>query len=142
MRKATSGLTELAHASGTLAHVFKPCEEIGWRLTALRACLDYGEDFSRRPIAHRQLLLRNMSQVLGRFGDDPSDFLVYWSPIAHARMIDRSDHDGGGTQYAVRRAHLSDVTCFHMAESTDEQIMRFARTCLRKRSISGTISGP
>lgn len=142
VRRATAGLIELEAPNGTLAHVFKPCDEIGWRLTALRACLDYGEDFARRPISHRQLLLRNMPQVVGKTGDDPSDFLIYWSPVSHAEMIDRSVDRGGGTRYAVRRAHLSDVPCFHLSEKTDEQIARFARQCLRKRSVSGTIAGP
>lgn len=142
VRRASAGLVELEAPSGTLSHVFKPCDDIGWRLTALRACLDYGEDFARRPISHRQLILRDMPQVLGKTGDDPSAFLLYWSPVTHTAMIDRGDSRGGGTRYAVRRAHLSDVPCLHLAEKTDEQIMRFARQILRKRANSGTITGP
>lgn len=110
---------------GTRVQIFKPTETIGWTVGALRACLDYSEDLSRRPELHRRLLLRNMRQVLGPRGEDPSNFLVYWSPEPNCVCIDRRKSDGGGTRYAVRRAHLSGVPCFHLSEKTDDEILAF-----------------
>lgn len=127
---SSPGLIERENDSGTRVQVFKPTATIGWTVPSLRACLDYGEDLLHRPEAHRRLLLRNMRQVLGSQGKDPSRFLVYWTPEPHCVCIDRrkseQTRNAGGTRYAVRRAHLSDVRCFHLSEVTDSQILAFA----------------
>lgn len=124
--RTSAGLIERETLTGTQVQIFKPTATIGWTVPALRACLDYSEDFMRRPESHRQLLLRNMRQVLGPKGNDPTNFLVYWSPAPHCVCIDRAKSDGGGTRYAVRRAHLSAVPCFHLSEKTDDEILAFA----------------
>ncbi len=127
---SSRGLIERENDSGTRVQVFKPTETIGWTVPALRACLDYGEDLLHRQESHRQLLLRNMRQVLGPQDKDPSRFLVYWAPEPHCVCIDRrkseQTRNAGGTRYAVRRAHLSDVPCFHLSERSDAEILAFA----------------
>lgn len=117
---------------GQISHCFKPIERYsgkgGWRVPALRACMDYGDDLTQRPISHRQLFLRNMSQVLGADGNQPSKFLVYWTPVSQSETLDRHCDTGGGSRYAVRRAFLSEIPCFHLAEKTDSEILEFARS--------------
>jgi hypothetical protein len=56
----------------------------------------------------QDVLARNMLQVLGQDGDDPSEFLVCWTPAGL---------DDGGTGYALRCAKAHGVVAFNLKDT-------------------------
>jgi hypothetical protein len=93
--------------------IFTPKGDIpGWAFVEIRKHIPPGRDFDRfRPYVQR-LLARNMMQVLGWKGDEPSDFLVCWT---------MAGKDDGGTGYAVRCAHAHGVPVYNL-RNVDEEL--------------------
>lgn len=79
----------------------------------------------------RGLLARNMMQVLGDYGNNPSKFLVCWTPAE-----DYNTSLVGGTGYAIRCAMLNDIPVYNLVyEDQREAFEDLLRSILTNRVL-------
>ena len=70
------------------------------------------DDSSRMRRYVRNLLARNMYQILGKSLDTPVDCVICWTP--GAQLL-------GGTRYAIRLAQLKEIDVYNLADSDTVQ---------------------
>lgn len=95
----------------------------------------YGErlDYMKRPI--KLLMARNVQQVLGPTLDEPSAFVVCWTPDGITDGSQRT-RKTGGTGQAISIATRYDVPVFNLARHDFEDIDNFIHTYDFKQSTT------
>jgi len=76
-----------------------------------------GWQFLKRPT--RLLMARNIYQVLGYELDDPSDFVVCWTPDGSITRAERTK-ETGGTGQAIACASFHNIPIFNLAREGSE----------------------
>ena len=77
----------------------------------------------------KNLLARNMMQVLGKDGETPVKFILCWTPEG-----DYSDSSVGGTGYALRCALLNNIPIFNLnSEDQENNFKNYLRNLLLKK---------
>lgn len=120
---ARANTTPPAH----LIEVFRPEDVLPWCYKELEEHLDPGVSQQSMAPVVRGLLARNMQQVLGRHGDSPSAFVLYWS-----KMSDGTHHRGGGTRYAVRCAQAHGIPTLNLLDTDFSAAFAWATGCLQR----------
>lgn len=83
-----------------------------WTFRLVREFLDPGRKLETFGPGVRNLLARNMQQVLGRNGDSPSMFVLYWTAAESYE-----GPEAGGTRYALRCAERYGVPMLNLGRS-------------------------
>jgi hypothetical protein len=94
--------------------IFLAKDAQNWAYNYVRNCMpvdrpSYEEGYLKWDSYVQDLLARNMMQVLGFEGDNPSKFILCWTPAG-----DYKTSLVGGTGYALRCALLNNIPIFNL----------------------------
>lgn len=92
--------------------VYRPFAVPAWCYAEVANYLDPGVSLAGMRPGVRDLLARNMQQVLGVDGQTPSRFVLYWTAERDGRSP-----KAGGTRYAVRCAEAHGVATLNLLDS-------------------------
>lgn len=117
----------MRYAPPTLREIYRPLAVPTWAYTEAEKYLDWS--WARWADTTRALIARNMQQILGRDGDSPTRFVLYWTA-----NDDGASPQSGGTRYAVRCAHAHNIPTLNLGRkgsSTLADVTRWAETVVR-----------
>lgn len=107
------------------SEIFLPQSVPAWCYEEVVNYLDPGCSLSTmRPVV-RDLLARNMQQVLGRDGNAKSMFVLYWT-----KTLDGADKNAGGTRYAVRCAKAHGIPTLNILDSDLSSVLAWVTNLL------------
>lgn len=95
--------------------IYRPTDVLpAWaRVEAEQYCLEC--PLSRMQPGIQNLIIRNMLQVLGPKGNQPSEFLICWVPT-----LEYAGPDAGGTRYATRCADKHGVKVINLFDQSKQ----------------------
>jgi hypothetical protein len=115
-----SDATFRLHAKEVIAYCPEDIDPNDWTAKELDLCMPNDRPTWRTFRKKIQnLLRRNMMQVLGPIGIDPSEFLLCWAPSTHYL-----DSSSGGTGYAIRCALNHGIPVYNLFSTHDERRLR------------------
>lgn len=79
----------------------------------------YGANWQHLKPSVQKLMARNMQQVMGENLDEPSEFVLCWTPDSCTTRSDRSK-DTGGTGQAIAYADSLDIPIFNLQSDSSE----------------------
>jgi len=126
----TSGHAEGAdlafeRSAGTAKEIYLAKDAEEWCYKEVSKYLDPGMDLGRMRQYVRDLIARNMKQILGKEGHQWVEFVVCWTPNAG---------DVGGTRYAIRCAKAHGIPVYNIADPLQlEAFRKFCKTLVVKK---------
>lgn len=85
----------------------------------------YGPTWRFQSTAVKHLMARNMLQVMGLSLEDPSDFVLCWTPDGCTTQKSRTK-ETGGTGQAIAYANYMDIPIFNFFnENADDEFVKF-----------------
>lgn len=102
--------------NATRKEIFLPTGEIpSWCFVKVQKYLPQGYNWTKMKPYVKNLLARNMMQILGRDGKSPVDFVICWT---------KDGKDSGGTGYALRAAQDHQIPIYNLFNEQDRETLK------------------